>query len=271
MRTVIIIVTALGLLAVAGPIVIGTMSFDGTVVDMPYERGLQWDREQKEREESGLQVQVSNVVVRSGSNGLVVSVTDREGKPASGLTMSLTVSRPSSRSFDKTYAMSPGSDGTYGATVDFPLGGIWDLKFAAVHHGREVLLERRIIAEESSASVQGRGDKQHQCDLNTGPCTTVVGGHRIVLDIMPRPIQAMRPLTFSVCLDTPLKAEQIVIDLTMPGMYMGSNRVVARKSGTSEYEGDGVITRCPSGRDLWEAAVEIPDAGRAVFEFHVAR
>jgi hypothetical protein len=54
-------------------------------------------------------------------------------------------------------------------------------------------------------------------------------------------------------------------------MYMGNNRVIARKTDASEYRGGGMIPRCPSGGDLWEAAVEIPDTDRAVFELHVAR
>jgi nitrogen fixation protein FixH len=240
-------------------------------VDKPYERGLQWDRERRAREESGLQVQVRNAGLRRGVNALVVSLTDRHGEPVEGLTVSLVVSRPSSVSFDTTYALSQAPDGTYRATVDVPRPGIWDLKFRVVHRSGEVLLERRITAEEPGVSVQGRGDGQHRCDMNDGPCSAMVGGHRVVLDIMPRPIRAMEPLTFSLSLDAPLKAEQMVIDLTMPGMYMGVNRITARRSGASAYRGEGVIPRCPSGGDLWEAAVEIPGAGRAVFEFHVDR
>jgi nitrogen fixation protein FixH len=271
MKAVIVLVVLVGFAAVVASVIVGSFSFDGLVVDKPYERGLQWDREQKEREESGLQVQVRNAVVVSGRCALVVSVTDRDGRPVERTSVMLTVSRPSSVSYDRTYAMSPASDGSYEATVDFHRAGIWDLKFLVIYRGKEILLERRVIAEEAGPSVQGRDYEQHRCDLNAGPCSAVIHGHKVVLDITPRPLQAMQPLAFSLSLDSPLKAEKIVIDLTMPGMYMGSNRVIARKAGTSLYRGEGVIPRCPGGADLWQAAVEIPDTGRAVFEFHVAR
>jgi len=38
--------------SVVTTVIVGSRSFEGIVVDKPYERGLSWDREQKERIES---------------------------------------------------------------------------------------------------------------------------------------------------------------------------------------------------------------------------
>ena len=59
------------------------------------------------------------------------------------------------------------------------------------------------------------------------------------------------------------------IDLGMPGMNMGPNRVLLKPSAASAYEGTGVIVRCPSGRKIWQATLTVPDVGAVRFVFHV--
>jgi len=59
------------------------------------------------------------------------------------------------------------------------------------------------------------------------------------------------------------------IDLGMPGMNMGPNRVQLKSAGNATYEGRGVIVRCPSGRRTWQATVTIPDVGQTDFIFDV--
>jgi hypothetical protein len=79
------------------------------------------------------------------------------------------------------------------------------------------------------------------------------------------------------------------IDLGMPGMNMGPNRVLMKRvepntsrvepntsrveTNTSRvettYEGQGVIVKCPSGRRTWKATVSLPDAGVMDFVFDV--
>ena len=81
----------------------------------------------------------------------------------------------------------------------------------------------------------------------------------------------MQDLSFKVALTgkpaAALKAPHI--DLGMPGMKMGPNRVQLESAGNDTFEGRGVIVKCPSGRRIWRATVIIPGVGRTDFIFDV--
>ena len=109
------------------------------------------------------------------------------------------------------------------------------------------------------------------CDLHAGPCTRSLSENTVTLDVTPRPVKALQNLSFRVTLSgkqlTSTKAPYI--DLGMPGMNMGPNRVKLKYAGGNLYEGQGVIVKCPSGRRTWQATVTIPDAGQTEFIFDV--
>ncbi|MGD8942739.1 MAG: hypothetical protein PVJ37_05720 [Desulfobacterales bacterium] len=118
------------------------------------------------------------------------------------------------------------------------------------------------------------GDKYQEminCDLHAGPCTQSLSENTVTLEVTPRPVKALRNLSFRVTLSgkqiTSTKAPYI--DLGMPGMNMGPNRVQLKSAGSYSYEGQGVIVKCPSGRRTWQATVTIPDAGQTEFIFDV--
>jgi hypothetical protein len=126
-------------------------------------------------------------------------------------------------------------------------------------------------------SVPGQilaGDKYQEminCDLHAGPCTQSLSENTVTLEVTPRPVKALQNLSFRVT----LSGKQLVltqapyIDLGMPGMNMGPNRVQLKSAGGNSYEGQGVIVKCPSGRRTWQATVTIPDAGQTEFIFDV--
>ena len=66
-----------------------------------------------------------------------------------------------------------------------------------------------------------------------------------------------------------MSAQLPYIDLGMPGMNMGPNRVQLKPVGKDTYEGQGVIVKCPSDRRIWQARLTIPDVGQADFIFDV--
>jgi hypothetical protein len=118
------------------------------------------------------------------------------------------------------------------------------------------------------------GDKYQEminCDLHAGPCTQSLSGNTVTLEVTPRPVKALKDLSFKVTLSgkqlTSTKAPYI--DLGMPGMNMGPNRVQLKSAGGNSYEGQGVIVKCPSGRRTWQATVTIPDEGQTEFIFDV--
>jgi hypothetical protein len=121
-----------------------------------------------------------------------------------------------------------------------------------------------------SDDAQAQGDTSAvDCAIQSGPCTKSLADGTVTLDITPRPVRAMQDLTFTVTFSRVKPAHDPFIDLGMPGMIMGPNRVVLNRAGDNTYQGTGVIVRCPSGRRTWKATVSVPDKGSAEFVFDV--
>jgi hypothetical protein len=96
------------------------------------------------------------------------------------------------------------------------------------------------------------------CRIDDGPCTAIAAGMTMTFEIAPRPVRAMRELTFSVVLrhrDRYVEDASVTVELTMPGMEMGRNVVVLKHTAGGRYEGKGVIVRCPSGGRTWKASI----------------
>ena len=115
-------------------------------------------------------------------------------------------------------------------------------------------------AEEASAI---------NCQAHDGKCTLPVGKASVTLEINPRPVTAMQDSTFTVTLTGPAPNQPPFIDLGMPAMKMGPNRVQLKPSVDGTYVGKGIIVRCKSGRRTWFANVVVPGAGEARFVFDV--
>jgi len=107
------------------------------------------------------------------------------------------------------------------------------------------------------------------CDPNARPCTAVIGDLTVVMDISPKPVTAMTDLEFQVTLKGRLPDSSPTIDLGMPGMKMGPNRVNLKAAGSGVYTGNGVIVRCPSGKRVWFSKITVPDNGTVEFTFDV--
>ena len=118
------------------------------------------------------------------------------------------------------------------------------------------------------SSVTGEGTLV-DCDIQTGPCTKSLPGCQVTLDILPKPVKAMRDLTFVLCLAGKKPDAEPYIDLDMPAMHMGRNRVRLEPAGKDEYRGKGVIVRCASGKRTWKATVTVPGSGVVEFIFDV--
>lgn len=108
-----------------------------------------------------------------------------------------------------------------------------------------------------------------ECDVHVGPCSTYLAGEKMTLDISPKPVKAMHDLTFTVTFEGIKPRSNPHIDLGMPGMNMGRNRVMLQPAGEALYQGTGIIVRCPSGRRTWKATVTVPDTGSVEFVFDV--
>ena len=107
------------------------------------------------------------------------------------------------------------------------------------------------------------------CEIQRGPCTQELAGMTVTLDVLPKPVKAMKDLKFRVTVSGGKPVRAAYIDLGMPGMDMGPNRVELRAVKDNVYEGEGVIVRCPSGRTTWKAVVVLPETGKVEFFFDV--
>ena len=105
------------------------------------------------------------------------------------------------------------------------------------------------------------------CAVNEGSCVRNVNGLAVTLDISPKPVRAMQDLSFEVRLERdgrPAGANSVEVDLAMPGMQMGENRVRLQKVRHGLFQGRGVVVRCPSGQMLWKASVIVIGDGPVV-------
>lgn len=108
---------------------------------------------------------------------------------------------------------------------------------------------------------------QRDCKISAGPCFKEIehDGIRVIFDINPKPVSPMKDLVFNVTLTDgkgPVTDASVIVDLTMPGMFMGTNRPVLVHREKGKYEGRGVIQTCPHGGKTWRAEVSITRQGK---------
>ena len=114
-----------------------------------------------------------------------------------------------------------------------------------------------------------------RCEPARAPCAQRVAGATVALAVAPAPV-LMKDLAFTVEVTPPSAAGLGAgrIALSMPGMYMGENRVALVADGPGRWRGTGVLVRCPSGRRGWVAEVEVPSASgaplRSTFTFEAS-
>ena len=127
------------------------------------------------------------------------------------------------------------------------------------------------MVSDARRATAGDSDSKSliHCDIHQGPCTKELASMMVTLDILPKPVTAMKDLKFHVTLSGEKKNTAPYIDLGMPGMNMGPNRVELRPVKDNVFEGQGIIVRCPSGRRTWKATVTLPEVGKLEFIFDV--
>ena len=106
--------------------------------------------------------------------------------------------------------------------------------------------------------------------IHHGPSTLMAGNHSVTLNIEPKPVSAMKELTFSLTVTPSDKLpDKLLLDLSMPGMQMGKNQVTLVKKSTNTYEGKGIIVRCMSRQTLWQITILSDELKNPAFTFNV--
>lgn len=109
-------------------------TFSGLDTQNPYERGLDYNKTlaaEAAVERLGWQSKTAIVSASDGTRSLEVRITDRDGRPLSGLKMVAYLVRPSNQGLDVTVEPRSLGDGRYGTTFVLPAPGQWDVRVVA--------------------------------------------------------------------------------------------------------------------------------------------
>ena len=184
--------------------------------------------------------------------------------------MTFRVTRPGTSRFDRSAPAIHQSGGRYGAVLPMTEAGFWDLDVVIRRGGESLTLGKWI-------HVAGAVGEGVHCDAGLRACAADAGGLRVVLELSPRPPVPLKSLEAGVQLSRdgkPVPGAEVTVEISMPGMFMGDNRIPLRASGEGRYAGTGALLRCTSGRRDWlaEVVVRAPGApeARARFPFQAA-
>lgn len=125
-------------------------------------------------------------------------------------------------------------------------------------------------------TISVRAAQDRTCDAREGPCTVrFASGGTVTLDLLPRGIPSLTPLTASARLTGLPTPGRVEIDFAGADMNMGYNRVLLTATGApGRYAGPAMLPVCVRERMLWDAQVLLHYPDRllaAPFRFRVER
>lgn len=132
------------------------------------------------------------------------------------------------------------------------------------------LLKLPIILSDLQQSIPFTTSEN--CDLKKTKCIAVKGDRSISLEIIPKNIGSLVPLTFSVTLHN-IEAQSILLDIQGKEMYMGINQIkLSPASGKNNWIGTTELAICTTGMMTWNASVlaysdQSAEPDIATFEF----
>ncbi|MBP2669825.1 MAG: hypothetical protein H6Q80_2027 [Deltaproteobacteria bacterium] len=241
-------------------IVVARRSHEGLVERDYYESATNEFAGREEEARAGFRVTLPDRY-RAGESRFTALLETGEG-PLRGARATLETMRPSGTGEDGTYELREESPGRYAADILLPRPGRWMLSLA-VDAGRFRARRRWTAVALPEDPAAGK-------PLPAGTFRSAAGAQEVTLSISPWPPRAMRELSFAVELPGYPGASPPLVDLSMPGMEMGRNRVFLARDQDGIYRGTGTFVRCASGGKGWEAAVAVPERGKAVFGIELA-
>jgi len=103
------------------------------------------------------------------------------------------------------------------------------------------------------------------CDLQQGPCgTRLPGGASVILAIEPRPVKAMKPLTFSLT-TTGIDVRSATLRIAGVNMDMGIiHYELLRGESGSLFTAQGILPVCSSSIMIWNLRATISTGQQAL-------
>lgn len=123
------------------------------------------------------------------------------------------------------------------------IGGYFLIDFNKIYN--DILGEGEFISQESS------------CELKKEACSIVIqDGTKFTMDIFPRAIPLMKPLTFKVK-SSNKNLENLSLKIYATNMMMGVYEIPLKAKGDGLYEAIGTLPTCPVGFMNWNADITI--------------
>jgi hypothetical protein len=118
-----------------------------------------------------------------------------------------------------------------------------------------------VLVVMSKGSAPAGSNERSDCNIERSPCVKFTNsGVQVEFEITPRRVRAMQELEFIVTLrdgGIPVSGASLLLDLSMPGMFMGNNQPKLTEEQNGRYRGRGVIPKCPTGQRIWKALIAI--------------
>jgi nitrogen fixation protein FixH len=142
------LVVIAGLGAVAGAVIVGSMTLDEVVVEHPYEAGLAWDASHHKAEELGWSLMLGREPVVEGANAMHFAVLGPDGMPigVSADEVALVFERPSGPGTVAASISGSATDGGLVAAFTLPGYGHWVVRARVSHGGQTMDLSGRVYA-----------------------------------------------------------------------------------------------------------------------------
>jgi len=133
--------------AVAAAIVVGSRTFEGTVVSDPYGSATHFDEARHRAEALGWTLSLEAAPLRVGEQEIRFSLLGKDGAPLDGADARVTASRPGTARQDRAAAVRPEGAGRFAARLAFPEPGIWDVEIRAARGADRLDFHRRVQVE----------------------------------------------------------------------------------------------------------------------------
>ncbi len=145
----------LALLAVVGALVVGTLTFDGTVTENPYETGLQWDEIQHQKEALGWNPVVEKARYAVGLNRIRFSIRDAGGAPVPLEDFIVEAGRTDNSSFDQPGSSCRREGNGYSCEVAFTSTGRWEIRFRWSRDPGRIFFVRHVMVTAAPPEAGG--------------------------------------------------------------------------------------------------------------------
>ena len=115
---------------------------------------------------------------------------------------------------------------------------------------------------------------KEECDLHVKECSiTLKDGSKITLEIIPKSIPLMKPITFKAKTEG-IELNSLEVKVYATNMNMGFHEFLLKKTAKNLYTGSVTLPTCVVGNMIWDANIIVNKPTKsigAIFEFQTDR